>query len=161
MEDTGFEIVFSIREAESDKGVVFKSDGKRFATSSRTLKISLDTMYKLTFVCTPYKKLDSLNILGKGLVLTEEGKEERFSTYTTKWDTTGILTKATARAEREEVPLALNGEFGSLKKIMQVKFYKNGDKHVETGTEFESLLWKCDLNPEDKTEVVVVDELYQ
>ncbi|VDD97670.1 unnamed protein product [Enterobius vermicularis] len=48
----------------------------------------------------------SFNILGKTLLLTEEGKDEHFSTYTTKWDTTGIL-KPTQRGEREEVPMAI------------------------------------------------------
>ena len=49
---------FYSREAESEKSIVFKTDGHRFATSSRTLKISLDTNYKIKLICTPYKKLE-------------------------------------------------------------------------------------------------------
>uniref|UniRef100_A0A915C921 CB1 cannabinoid receptor-interacting protein 1 n=1 Tax=Parascaris univalens TaxID=6257 RepID=A0A915C921_PARUN len=151
--DSSFELHLSIRNAENGEPIVFKSDGSRFETSTRTLKLCSNARYKLSLICKPNTEFNSLHIAGSDLALhrtSPNGGE-----YTAEWNTTGI--DPTRQATRQQLPITLQGPGGILKSVLQSKFYHRTESHAEWGQKLETLIWKC--NVDNMGNITIVDEI--
>ncbi|VDM45816.1 unnamed protein product [Toxocara canis] len=95
----------------------------------------------------------SLHIAGSDLALhraSPNGGE-----YTAEWNTTGI--EPTRQATRQQLQVTLQGPGGTLRRVLQSKFYNRDESHAEWGQRLETLIWKC--NVDNTGNIAVVDEI--
>uniref|UniRef100_A0A0N5AET8 CB1 cannabinoid receptor-interacting protein 1 n=1 Tax=Syphacia muris TaxID=451379 RepID=A0A0N5AET8_9BILA len=158
MDPSSFELCISFRDNETNEPIFFKTDGGRFTTSTRTIKLSVGCVYKITISCKPWRQLQSLNLSGSELLLNTESEGSAMR-YVTHWNTDQQIPSR--RATRFDLLLAVVQDSGPNQKIwqkpLQAKFYRNNDPHAKYGSKLESLLWKCAEG--EKCEVV--DEVFQ
>ncbi|XP_064624050.1 CB1 cannabinoid receptor-interacting protein 1-like [Lineus longissimus] len=138
-------ILVSWRRVENNKEVYFKNDGQRFA-SDRTIKMAVNTDYKVEITFKPPKVLESLVILGANIPFDEVKKDNMQCVYTGIWSTVGVALKK--RGQRHEVPIEMNVDnAGTFKDVMQCKFYKETDKdHVVWGSPLNCVDYECKLS---------------
>ncbi|KAK0410884.1 hypothetical protein QR680_005379 [Steinernema hermaphroditum] len=127
--DQGFQLTISIRNSETNEPIAFKADGQRFQTSSTTLKFSSNAKYKFKIVAKPVTEFHYMHIAGSDLALHSENPQS--GEYTTEWNTTGMPPNN--KGSRQDLNITLQGPGGTLKKVLQSKFYPRENNHATWG----------------------------
>ncbi|KAK0410883.1 hypothetical protein QR680_005379 [Steinernema hermaphroditum] len=148
--DQGFQLTISIRNSETNEPIAFKADGQRFQTSSTTLKFSSNAKYKFKIVAKPVTEFHYMHIAGSDLALHSENPQS--GEYTTEWNTTGMPPNN--KGSRQDLNITLQGPGGTLKKVLQSKFYPRENNHATWGSKMDSLELQCRVEPGGQIAVV-------
>ncbi|TKR60373.1 hypothetical protein L596_027628 [Steinernema carpocapsae] len=151
--EQSFQLSISIRNSDTNEQIAFKADGHRFETSTTTLKFFSNAKYKFKIVAKPATDFHYMHIAGSDLALHTDNPQS--GEYTTEWNTTGI--EPTRQGSRQDLNLTLQGPGGTLKKILQSKFYPRENNHATWGSKMESLELQCRV--EVGGQIAVVDEV--
>ncbi|KAJ7357427.1 CB1 cannabinoid receptor-interacting protein 1 [Desmophyllum pertusum] len=88
-EESAFKLDVNITKLEDSSPVFFKVDGERFK-EIQTLKLQVDTTYRVSFEFRPSKEVSEISIAGGGLQHELKRGDERSSHYECSWSTHGM-----------------------------------------------------------------------
>ena len=153
---TGFKISLSISKKSDGSQLFYKIDGERFK-ENKTLKLHVDTVYKVTLEVLPANlKISSVSLSGINVDGTST-KTDSQSSFTGTWSS-GMVQK-TSKKVRTFLPLYVQFDDGStIQTSLQCKLYALKDKtHVVWGTPLKCIELKC--NRREEVNTVSIDEV--
>ncbi|CAH3128375.1 unnamed protein product [Pocillopora meandrina] len=141
-EESAFKMDIHITRFEDSSPVFFKVDGERFK-ETQTLKLQVDTSYKLSFEFRPSKEVSEISIGGGNVKHELKRSDERSSVYECSWSTNGMSTSK----NKDRLYMIIFVKFQDGKEMnarVQCKMYSLKEKdHVKWGTCLKNLQIDC------------------
>lgn len=143
--DTNFKLTMSIKKESDGVPVFFKVDGNRFK-KERTVKLMVDTRYRVDFSFKPTQTMTGAIICGEEVETTERVYDSTASAYSSRLHTEGALPSP--KGHRDDLPFVVLMKGGLVMQMsLQVKFYKSGDsQHCDWGSTFHCIEYDCETH---------------
>lgn len=143
--DTNFKLTMSIKKESDGVPVFFKVDGNRFK-KERTVKLMVDTRYRVDFSFKPTQTMTGAIICGEEVDSTERVYDSTASAYSSRLHTEGALPSP--KGHRDDLPFVVLLKGGLVMQMsLQVKFYKYGDsQHCDWGSTFHCIEYDCETH---------------
>ncbi|XP_020618439.1 CB1 cannabinoid receptor-interacting protein 1-like [Orbicella faveolata] len=141
-EGSAFKLDVNITKSDDSSPVFFKIDGERFK-ETQTLKLQVDTTYRISFEFRPSKEVSEISIAGGNVEHELKRSDERSSHYECNWSTSGMSESK----KKDRLYLVIFVKFQDGKELnarVQCKMYSLKDKnHVMWGSCLKSLQIDC------------------
>ncbi|XP_055940104.1 CB1 cannabinoid receptor-interacting protein 1-like [Argiope bruennichi] len=122
-----FQVSLSIKRDDGNALVFYKPDGQRFENDI-TIKMKVQTPYKLLLTVRPPQKIKLASMKGEELEMTSEEVNSESTKYAFEWNSNNIpVTKKNRRLSFNLILEIQNG--GVLELPLQMKFYNASDTH--------------------------------
>ncbi|XP_069186097.1 CB1 cannabinoid receptor-interacting protein 1-like [Procambarus clarkii] len=157
--DTNFKVTMSIKKESDGVPVFFKVDGNRFK-KERTVKLMVDTPYRVDFSFKPTQTMTRAVIQGEEVDAMERVYDSTASAYSSRLLTDG--TVPSPKGHREDLPFIVQLKGGLVMQMsLQVKYYKFGDsQHCDWGSTFHCVEYECETHA-DAGIVAVLKETFR
>ncbi|XP_042862935.1 CB1 cannabinoid receptor-interacting protein 1-like [Penaeus vannamei] len=157
--ETNFKVTMSIKKEADGVPVFFKVDGNRFK-KERTVKLMVDTPYRVDVSFKPTQTLTRTLIAGEEVETAERVHDSTASAYSSRLHTEG--TPPSPKGHRDDLPFLLQLKGGlTLQITLQVKYYKAGDsQHCDWGSTFHCVEFDCETHT-DAGIVAVLKETFR
>jgi len=146
-EERAFKLDVNFTKLDDSSPVFFKVDGERFK-EIQTLKLQVDTTYRLSFEFRPSMEVSEISVAGGNLEHELKRSDERSSHYECSWSTNGMSESK----NKDRLYLVIFVKFKDGKDLtarVQCKMYSLKDKnHVTWGTCLKNLHLDCKVKDE-------------
>ncbi|XP_071542523.1 CB1 cannabinoid receptor-interacting protein 1-like [Panulirus ornatus] len=109
--DTNFKVTMSIKKESDGVPVFYKVDGQRFK-KEKTVKLMVDTPYRVDFSFKPTQTMTRAVICGEEVEATERVYDSTASAYSSRLHTEGTLPSP--KGTREDLPFLVQASLWSL-----------------------------------------------
>ncbi|KAG8180215.1 hypothetical protein JTE90_016492 [Oedothorax gibbosus] len=153
------QVKVTIKRDDTNALVFCKHDGGRFDRDT-TIKMKVQTPYKILLTFKPAQKVSSASLKGEEIEMVSEEMSEELSRYVFQWNSNNIAVSKKNHRLNYPLIVELRG-LGVLEVIMQLKFYKADDTgHSAWGKCLHHIDCEC-IHKEGSSFVEVLKQVYR